>query len=319
MICSIGDLFNLICDRATLMVAWHRVISNRGARTAGVDHVTREVALRRGRNVFLEDLRYSLRDDSFRPVPARQTAIPKRAGKVRYLGIATLPDRVAPMVLKMMLEPVFEPDFYASSYGYRPSRRPQHAIAEIHHFCKPSTYEWVIQGDLTPCFDAVDHKLLMQLVRERFADRQLLRFVPAFLPERVVEQHGGFAASLTATPQGGIMAPLLANIYLSVLDRHFHHTWETEMSPRWRCHKRRQKTLPNYQLVRYADDFVVLVDSSREDIEALRHETGRLVDQQMKMTLSADKTLITHIDDRFNFLGFSTSSGSVAETDVSSC
>lgn len=298
------DLFNLVCDRATLVVAWHRVIGNRGARTAGVDHVTREVAQRRGRDAFLEDLRSSLKDGTFRPLPVRQTSIPKRGGKVRYLGIPTLRDRVAQMALKLVLEPIFEADFYPSSYGYRPGRRAQDAIAEIHHFCKPSTYEWVIEGDIKACFDTVDHQLLMELVAQRISDRKVLRLVRAFLRAGVIEQQGGYAASLTGTPQGGIVSPLLANIYLSVLDRHFQHAWEVDMSPHWRRQKRRQKGLPNYRLVRYADDFVVLVHGTREDAQALRDQIGRLVDQQLHMTLSAEKTLITHIDDGFDFLGF---------------
>ncbi len=106
-------------------------MGNGGARTAGVDHVTREVAQRRGRDAFLEDLRSSLNDGTFRPLPVRQTTIPKRGGEVRYLGIPTLRDRVAQMALKTVLEPIFEADFYPSSYGYRPGRRAQDAIAEM--------------------------------------------------------------------------------------------------------------------------------------------------------------------------------------------
>jgi RNA-directed DNA polymerase len=201
------DVFNLVCDRATVRVAWERVARNRGARTAGVDAVSRDVAERRGVESCLEGLRSSLKDGSFTPLPVRQAAIPKRGGKVRYLGIPTLRDRVAQMALKLVLEPIFEADFYPSSYGYRPGRRAQDAIAEIHHFCKPSTYEWIIEGDITGCFDHVDHQRLMALVEQRIADRKVLRLVRAFLRAGVIEQHGGYAASLTGTPQGGIMTP----------------------------------------------------------------------------------------------------------------
>jgi RNA-directed DNA polymerase len=298
------DVFNLVCDRATVRVAWERVARNRGARTAGVDAVTRDVAERRGVESFLEDLRSSLKDGSFAPLPVRQAAIPKRGGKIRYLGIPTLRDRVAQMALKLVLEPIFEADFYPSSYGYRPGRRAQDAIAEIHHFCKPSTYEWIIEGDITGCFDHVDHQRLMALVEQRIADHKVLRVVRAFLRAGVIEQHGGYAASLTGTPQGGIISPLLANIYLSVLDRHFQHAWETDMAPRWRRQKRSQQGLPNYRLIRYADDFVVLVHGTRADADALRDDIGGLLDSELKMTLSADKTLVTHIDDGFDFLGF---------------
>jgi RNA-directed DNA polymerase len=301
-----GDVFNLVCDRATLYSAWSRVASNRGARTAGVDAVTRHAVERDdGLFPFLEELRSSLRDGSFRPLPVRQAAIPKKGGKVRYLGIPTLRDRVAQMALKLVLEPIFEADFYPSSYGYRPGRRAQDAIAELHHFTsRPGDYEWVIEGDITACFDNVDHQILMGLVEQRVSDRKVLRLVRAFLRAGVVEQHGGFAASLTGTPQGGIVSPLLANIYLSVLDRHFARVWEQDMSPPWRRQQRRRKGLPNYRLLRYADDFIVLVHGERSDAEALRAELGTLLADKLKMTLSADKTLVTHIDDGFDFLGF---------------
>jgi RNA-directed DNA polymerase len=299
------DVFNLVCDRATLRVAWERVASNRGARTAGVDAMTRRQVQRRGIELFLEELRSDLKDGTFRPLPVRQAVIPKRGGKLRYLGIPTLRDRVAQMALKVVLEPIFEADFYPSSYGYRPGRRAQDAIAEIHHFTsRPSTYEWVIEGDIRACFDTVDHQILMGLVAERVADRKVLRLVRRFLRAGVIQQHGGFAASLTGTPQGGIVSPLLANIYLSVLDRHFQQVWATDMSPQWRRQYRRRMGRPNYRLVRYADDFVVLLHGTRAEAEALREEIGRLLAERLKMTLSADKTLVTHIDAGFDFLGF---------------
>jgi RNA-directed DNA polymerase len=200
-----GDVFNLIYDRATLVVAWERVSGNKGARTAGVDAVTRyHVEERHGVLPFLEELRSSLKDESFTALPVKQAVIPKKNGKVRYLGIPTLRDRVAQMALKLILEPIFEVDFYPSSYGYRPGRRAQDAIAEIHHFTsKPSTYEWVIEGDIKACFDNVDHHVLMELVSERVKDRKVLRLVSGFLRAGVVELHGGFAETLTGTPQGG--------------------------------------------------------------------------------------------------------------------
>ncbi len=299
-----GDVFNLVCDRATLVVAWERVARNRGARTAGVDAVTRHAVERHGVESFLENLRSSLKDGSFRPLPVKQAGIPKRGGKVRYLGIPTLRDRVAQMAIKLVLEPIFEADFYPSSYGYRPGRRAQDAIAEIHHFTsRPSSYEWVIEGDIRACFDTIDHRRLMSLIEERVADRKVLRLVRAFLRAGVIEAHGGFAASLTGTPQGGVISPLLANIYLSVLDRPFQDFWEANRVP-GRRQQRRRKGLPNYRLIRYADDFVVLLNGSRADAEALRDQIGARLASDLGMTLSAEKTLVTHIDDGFDFLGF---------------
>jgi RNA-directed DNA polymerase len=299
-----GDVFNLVCDRATLVVAWDRVAHNAGASTAGVDAVTRYAIERRGVRVFLEEIRGSLKAGAYRPLPVRQTTIPKKSGKVRYLGIPTLRDRVVQMALKLIMEPIFEADFYPSSYGYRPGRRAQDAIAELHHMTsRPSNYEWVIEGDIHACFDTVDHRLLMDLVRERIGDRGVLNLCRAFLRSGVVEQHGGFAASLTGTPQGGIISPLLANIYLSVLDRHFDRIWK-DMSPPWRRQQIRRRGQPTFRLIRYADDFIVAVRGSREQAESLRAEIGDLLATKLNMTLSAEKTLITHIDSGFDFLGF---------------
>ncbi|WP_326770927.1 group II intron reverse transcriptase/maturase (plasmid) [Streptomyces sp. NBC_01591] len=299
-----GDVINLICDRATLLVAWERVAGNKGARTAGVDAVTRRhVEEDVGVLPFLEELRSALRDGTFTALPVRQGSIPKRNGKIRLLGIPTLRDRVAQMALKLVLEPVFEVDFYPSSYGYRPGRRAQDAIAEIHQLTSRS-YEWVVEGDITACFDNVDHQVLMGLVEERVSDRKVLRLVRAFLRAGIVKRHGGLAASLTGTPQGGVASPLLANIYLSVLDRHFAGIWEREMSPPWRRQQRRRRGQPNYRLIRYADDFVVLVHGERSDAEAIRAEIAQMLAERLKMTLSVEKTHITHIDDGFVFLGF---------------
>jgi RNA-directed DNA polymerase len=219
------------------------------------------------------------------------------------LGIPTLRDRVAQMALKLILEPIFEVDFYPYSYGYRPARRAQDAIAEIHKLTTQG-YEWVVEGDITACFDNVDHQVLLGLVAERITDRKVLRLVRGFLRAGIIAQHGGFAASLTGTPQGGVASPLLANIYLSVLDRHFMAAEQRDMSPPWRRQHRRRKGLPNYRMVRFADDFVVLVHGTKSDATALRAQIGELLDQRLNMTLSAEKTHITHLDDGFVFLGF---------------
>lgn len=174
-----GDLFNLIYDRATLLVAWDRVAGNKGAMTSGVDKMTRlHVETVIGVEPFLEELRGSLKDGTFTSLPVRQTTIPKRGRKVRSLGIPTLRDRVVQMAVKLILEPVFEVDAYPSSYGYRPGRRAQDAIAEIHHFTSRS-YEWVVKGDIQACFDNVDHQILIGLVQERITDRKVLRLVRA--------------------------------------------------------------------------------------------------------------------------------------------
>jgi len=141
------DLFNLVADPAFLLVAWDRVRNNKGARTAGVDGETaRYVEAVRGLEGFLGELRAQLKARTFQPLPARRRAIPKAAGKVRYLGIATIRDRVVQAALKLVLEPIFEADFLPCSYGFRPNRRAHDAVAEIHHFASRS-YAWVVEGD----------------------------------------------------------------------------------------------------------------------------------------------------------------------------
>jgi len=208
------DLFNLVCDRATLIVAWNHVKSNRGSRTAGVDGRTRwHIEHRAGVQSFLEELRSALKARTYRPTPVRERVIPKQGGKVRYLGIPTIRDRVVQMALKLVLEPIFEPDFYSSSYGYRPARRAQDAIAEIVRFINPpSAYEYVVEGDIKACFDNVHHGTLMAQIRMRVSDRKVLALIRAFLGAGVLKETGRLVASLTGTPQGGIISPLLANV-----------------------------------------------------------------------------------------------------------
>lgn len=299
------DLFNLVHDRATLLVAWSRVRSNRGGRTAGVDGMTCwHIEHRIGVGRFLDELHRALKERSYRPLPVRERAIPKPGGKVRYLGIPTIRDRVVQMALKLVLEPIFEADFCPTSYGYRPARRAQDAIAEIVHFINPpSSYEYVIEGDIRACFDNVNHRILMQLVRARIADRKVSALVRAFLRAGVMKETGGLSATLTGTPQGGILSPVLANVYLSVLDRHFEHAWRHQTRYIGCTTYYRRRGRATYRLIRYADDFVILVRGSREQAEAIRDEVARLLRDELGMDLSAEKTCITHVDAGFDFLG----------------
>lgn len=299
------DLWNLVCDPATLQVAWSRVRDNEGSRTAGIDHMTRHyVEHRHGQERFLRELRRSLRDGTFQPLPVRERGIPKRGGKTRYLGIPTLRDRVVQMALKLVLEPIFESDFYASSYGYRPGRRTQDAVAEIVHLANPPiSYEWVIEGDIEACFDAIDHGALMAEIGRRIGDRRVLRLVRAFLRAGVMTEAGRFERRLTGTPQGGIISPLLANVALGVLDSEFERRW-AEMS-RYRSHRQhlRKKGLATYRLIRFADDFVIMVKGTRAHAEAIMAELPGIL-APIGLALSPTKTRLTHIDDGFCFLGF---------------
>jgi RNA-directed DNA polymerase len=294
-----------VCDRATLVVAWDRVRSNRGSKTAGVDGKSRwHVEQRIGVMPFLEELRSEMKERTYRPSPVRERGIPKAGGKTRYLGIPTVRDRVVQMALKLVLEPIFEVDFYPSSYGYRPARRAQDAIAEIVSFLAPrAAYEYAVEGDIKACFDNVHHGILMTAVRCRIGDRKVLTLIRAFLGARILRETGRLDAPLTGTPQGGIISPLLANVYLSALDRHFEQAWKQQTRYIGCSTYYRRKGHATYRLVRYADDFVILVRGSREQAESIRDEAARVLRDELKMTLSEEKTLITHVDKGFDFLG----------------
>lgn len=297
-----GDLFNLLCDPATLLVAWERVKQNRGSRTAGVDGQTRCHVEQRGVDTVLAELRGSLRDRSYAPLPAREREIPKRgSGKVRRLGIPALRDRIVQMAAKLALEPIFEADFCPASYGFRPRRRAQDAIEELRYYINPPrSYEWAIEGDVEDCFGSIHHGLLLAELRRRVTDKRVLRLVRQFLGAGVM-RHGSPAATPSGTPQGAILSPLLANVALSVLDRHFENAWDA-LTPSQRA-RRRAKGEPIYRLVRYADDFVVMVRGTQAQAEAIKEETAVLMREQMRLTLSPEKTRITHVDEGFDFLG----------------
>jgi RNA-directed DNA polymerase len=302
------DLFNLVTDKATLLVAWNRVRSNRGSKTAGVDRETRRhIVDRTGEARFLEDLRVALKARTYQPLPVRERGIPKAGGKVRRLGIPTIRDRVVQMALKLVLEPIFETNFYPYSYGYRPARRAQDAIEEIVHYINPPcSYEHVVEGDIKGCFDNVHHGILMTLVRQRIGDRQVLALIKAFLGAGMMTEAGRFTTTLTGTPQGGIISPLLANVYLTALDRHFERPWTerrrvTPAGNRYWLQPKNGQVI--CRLIRYADDFVILVRGNREQAEAVREEAARVLRDELKMELSAEKTLVTHVDGGFDFLG----------------
>ncbi|WBB52379.1 group II intron reverse transcriptase/maturase [Verrucosispora sp. WMMD573] len=301
------DLFNLVHHPATLLLAFDRVAGNLGARTAGVDGLTvADVEQYIGVPGFLDDLRAQVKAGTFRPLPVRERRIPKPggSGKVRKLGIPTVADRVVQAALKLVLEPIFEADFAPVSYGFRPKRRAQDAIAEIHQYGSKG-YRWVLDADIEACFDSIDHVVLMDRIRHRIKDKRVLALVKAFLKAGVLTELGEREATHSGTPQGGILSPLLANIALSALDEHLMAPWKPggPMSTGTRRHYRRGKGLPTWRLVRYADDFVVLVHGTEDHVHALREDVATML-APLGLRLSAAKTQVVHMSDGFDFLGF---------------
>jgi RNA-directed DNA polymerase len=301
------DLFNFVHDPATLIVAFSRVAGNRGANTPGVDGLrAADIEEAIGVPGFLDDLRAQLKMGTFSPLPVRERKIPKPggSGKVRKLGIPAIADRVVQAALKLVLEPIFEADFLPCSYGFRPMRRAHDAVAEIQRFGTKG-YQWVLDADIEACFDTISHPALMGRVRARVKDKRVLTLVKAFLKAGVLTETGNREDSLTGTPQGGILSPLLANIALGALDEHVHGPWRPggAMSTPGRRARRRAKGLPNWRIVRYADDFVVLVHGTRDDTQTLREDIARVL-APLGLRLSPAKTQIVHMSESFGFLGF---------------
>jgi len=296
MICSTSSL-----TRPVLVVAWARVRGNQGKRSAGVDRVKPD-SIFAAAQWFLPALREDLKGWLFAPMPVREQMIPKPGStKRRRLGIPTARDRTVQAAFKLVLEPIFEADFKPCSYGFGPRHRAQDAITEIHQFASRS-YEWVLEGDIEACFDMIDHTALRDRVRRRVGDKRVSGLVKAFLRSGVLGEDGQLQNTATGTPQDGILSPLLANVALSVLDEHFAEAWQAAGTSYQRS-KRRQQGPGTYRLVRYADDFVVLVAGTGAHAANLPEEVTAVM-TPMGLRLSEAKTKICHIDEGFDFFRF---------------
>jgi group II intron reverse transcriptase/maturase len=322
------DMWNWITDIRNLNVAWNRVSKNKGARTAGVDKVTVNTIKRRKTGVvgFLEGIQLELRKGEYTPMPVKRILIEKKGkpGKFRPLGIPTVKDRIVQAAILQIIEPVFEGEFLAVSYGFRPGRACRDAIEHIRNAIRPtksktddtrkSPYQWVIEGDIEACFDNIDHHHLMKQVRRRIGDRKVTRLIKAFLKSGILEK-GKFVPTKKGTPQGGILSPLLANIALSAIEKRYSEFVVIPKQKNGKPYARpgdalrkkryytRKKGRPVFLPVRYADDFVILISGSEEDAKDEVEKLAQMLSEEMKLTLSPDKTRVTSLEEEFEFLG----------------
>ncbi len=296
-------LYRLICREEWIRTAVNHVLSNQGARTAGIDGMTKKAfKSETARNAFVLELQEELRQKRFRPVPVRRVNIPKANGKLRPLGIPTLKDRVVQMLLKMVLEPIWESDFLNCSNGFRPGRRTMDCIALLDSYINNrNKYYWIIEGDIKGAFDNIHHEILLKLMAQRIADQRLLNLVDRFLKAGVMEG-SLFKSTEVGTPQGGICSPLLANIYLHQLDLFWWNKYGN--LNRKEKERRRRAHQGNCALIRYADDWLLLTNGSKAEAYRLRDEFEIFLQEELKLELSVEKTHITHVNDGFDFLGF---------------
>ncbi len=310
---SFTGLLEAMASEVTIVTAIHNIKSNKGSKTAGVDGAKMDRYLQMPKDELTQLIQSKFMD--YKPKPARRVYIPKSNGKQRPLGIPTALDRIIQECVRIILEPICEARFYPHSYGFRPYRAQKHAIRDIVNVinasCKsPDQPVWAVEGDIKGCFDNIDHRLLLQkLWRIGVHDKRILKIISQMLKAGYVESDL-YHATKSGTPQGGILSPLLSNVYLNDFDWYVGRTY---MEPHRQCkHKcndtRRLKwagITPKYNF-RFADDWVVLTSTEQEALR-MKRELTKYFKHKMKLELSQEKTLITNAQKPAKFLGFDVS------------
>nr|WP_317497521.1 group II intron reverse transcriptase/maturase [Idiomarina sp. Sol25] len=313
----INRLLRLISHPDWLRQAADITLSSKGARTPGVDGITK-YHLQENLGAYLTAIRQDLLTGNFTPSPARRIYIPKANGKQRPLGIPTLRDRIVQRAMLMAMEPIWENDFHSLSYGFRPERSVHHAIRTVKLQLTDGNEtrgRWVIEGDLSSYFDTVHHRLLMKGMRKRIACHRFNQLLWRFIKAGHVEQNL-FCATHQGVPQGGVISPLLSNIMLNEFDWYLNQCYLSKKArkDRWSWNdsiKRGRKPAieqsrqwkPAVAYCRYADDFVLIVKGTKRQAQEIRNQCRRFLEDELKLTLNMEKTHITHVNDGFIFLG----------------
>ena len=272
------SLYGRLLNKQRLHRGFKKVWKAKGA--AGIDEQSlSDYALNLSDN--LDELLDELQAKSYQPQPVRRVEIPKDDGGVRLLGIPAVRDRIVQQALADLLTPIFDPSFHPSSYGYRPKRSAHDAINKATLFIRQYHRRYVVDMDLSKCFDKLDHELIIQRIRRRVTDGSILELITLFLKSGVMVE-GELHETRVGSPQGGVISPLIANIYLDYFDQ--------EMMKR------------NHRIVRYADDILILCCSKKAAENAL-HTVEKILEQQLKLTINRDKTHIAHSDEGIKFLG----------------
>ena len=278
------SLYGHLLSKQRLYEAFRHVKRNKGA--AGIDGQSL-IAFEANLEAELSCLLLELKDKRYQAQPVRRVAIAKDDGGERLLGIPTVRDRVVQQALRRIIEPLFEPDFHPSSYGYRPGRSAHHAIGKAQLFIRRYRREWVVDMDLSKCFDTLDHDLIIRRFRRRITDGSVLSLLRQFLESGVMVGYHLEETEL-GSPQGGVISPLIANVYLDAFDQH--------MKAR------------GHRIVRYADDILIL-SGSRAGAENALRVARHYLENELKLTVNVTKTHIAHSGEGVKFLGVTIHTG----------
>jgi len=272
------SLYGRLLEKQKLYEAFKHVKRAKGA--AGIDGQSLS-AFGANLDAELSLLLLELREKRYQPSPVKRVTIAKAGGGERKLGIPTVRDRIVQQTLRRVLEPIFDPGFHPSSYGYRKGRSCHHAISKAQLFIRRYDRRWVVDMDLSKCFDTLNHDLIIQQFREKVTDGSILNLLRSFL-ESGVMVGGEFEQSFVGSPQGGVISPLIANVYLDQFDQHM---------------KRR-----GHRIIRYADDILILC-GSESGAKHARSVATTYLEETLKLTVNTDKTHIAHSDTGVKFLG----------------